>query len=456
MDGKQVMDSRFEVCLKDFGDNETRVPAVPRSSDGQLLFLMEMVSKMKTLTASPLGSRIASVHNGSSLFTGDAGSGESNIRRYIIENDLLEAVIQLPNNLFYNTGITTYIWVLSNNKSRHRRQKVQLIDTSKLFRKLRKNLGAKNCEFAPKHIEKITRLYLDIPDDGISRIFDNSDFGYHKVTIERPARRAAQFTSERIVPLRFAHFLSEEMAWAYKKWGDGVYDDLAGRRKTIEDHLEKEEINLTAKNRKALFSPKLWADQKKLLEAARALMKAIGQKHYRDFNRFKKDVDTALKDIGIRLSTSEKNRVLQAVSWRNEEAEKVVKKVHKIGTGALEQLQEKLKCEKEHLPDYGYWPGKKEGDYIEYEPDSDLRDYENIPLKKDIHHYFLKEVRPHVPDAWMDMDKTRIGYEISFNKYFYKHKPLRTLEEVTADILKLEAETEGLLKKLVSFGKTDE
>ena len=454
MDGKLVMDSRFEVCLKDFRDNETMVPAVPRSSDGQLLFLMEMVSKIKNLNASPLGSRIASVHNGSSLFTGDAGSGESNIRRYIIENDLLETVIQLPNNLFYNTGITTYIWVLSNNKSGHRRGKVQLIDASKLFRKLRKNLGAKNCEFAPRHIEKITRLYMDVPDDEISRVFDNSDFGYHKVTIERPARRAAQFTSKRIAPLRFAPFLCEEMKWAYEKWGDAVYSNLDGRRKAIEDHLEKEEINLTAKNRKALFSPKVWADQKKLLEASQALMKAMGKQLYRDFNRFKMDVDTALKDQGIRLSASEKNRILQTVSWRDEEAEKVIKKVHKMSTKKLGRLLEKLPCKKGHLADYGYWPGKKEGEYIEYEPDSDLRDHENIPLKKDIHRYFLKEVRPHVTDAWMDMDKTRIGYEISFNKYFYKHKPLRSLEEVTADIIKLEAETEGLLKKLVNFGES--
>ena len=453
MEGKQVMDSRFEVTLKDFFANEIKVPAVPRSSDGQLLFLMEMVSKMKTLGASPLGSRIASVHNGSSLFTGDAGSGESNIRRHIIENDLLDAVIQLPNNLFYNTGITTYIWVLSNNKPEHRKGKVQLIDASKLFRKLRKNLGAKNCEFAPKHIARITRLYLDMPDDGISRVFDNSDFGYYKVTIERPSRRAAQFTPERIVPLRFSPFLRDEMAWAYEKWGVAVYDGLGDRRKALEEHLEEEEINLTQKNRKSLFNPKVWADQKKLLETALALMNAMGQNLYKDFNRFMVDVDTALKDLDIRLSPSEKTRILQAVSWRDEEAEEVVKKVHKMGARTLDRLQEKLNCKKEDLPDYGYWPGEKEGEYIEYEPESDLRDYENIPLKEDIHRYFLNEVRPHVPDAWMDTGKTRIGYEISFNKYFYKHKPLRSLEEVTSDILKLEEETEGLLKKLVSFGE---
>jgi type I restriction-modification system DNA methylase subunit len=162
LDGKEVLDPRFQVRLKNFQGIEETVAATPRSSDGQLLFLIDMVSKMKPLSASPLGTRIASVHNGSSLFTGDAGSGESNIRRHIIENDWLEAIIQLPNNMFYNTGITTYVWVLSNNKLPQRKGKVQLIDGSELYQKLRKNLGAKNCEFAPEHIEKITHLYLEM------------------------------------------------------------------------------------------------------------------------------------------------------------------------------------------------------------------------------------------------------------------------------------------------------
>jgi len=196
-DGKDVIDPRFQVQLSDYWGNTETVDATPRSSDGQLLFLMEMISKMKDLQNSGPntvgGSRIASVHNGSSLFTGDAGSGESNIRRYIIENDLLEAIIQLPNNLFYNTGITTYIWLLSNNKPEHRQGKVQLIDANLLFKKLRKNLGEKNCELAPEHIKQITECYLQMlsvereaDEDGIAaQVFDNSDFGYYKVNIER-------------------------------------------------------------------------------------------------------------------------------------------------------------------------------------------------------------------------------------------------------------------------------
>ena len=224
-DGNEVIDSRFKVSLPDYWGNEETLDATPRSSDGQLLFLMEMVNKMKSPKNNKIGSRVASVHNGSSLFTGDAGSGESNIRRHIIENDLLEAIVQLPNNLFYNTGIITYIWLLSNNKPEARKGKVQLIDASLLFRKLRKNLGDKNCEFAPEHIAEITQNYLDFTAKAretdsqneavglASQIFDNQDFGYYKVTIERPDRRSAQFTAENIASLRFDKALFEPMQY---------------------------------------------------------------------------------------------------------------------------------------------------------------------------------------------------------------------------------------------------
>ncbi len=451
LDGKQVLDRRFEVPLKDFRGNQDIAAATPRSSDGQLLFLMEMVNKMKDLDKGPSGSRIASVHNGSSLFTGDAGGGESNIRRHIIENDYLEAIVQLPNNLFYNTGITTYIWVLSNKKVELRRGKVQLIDASQMFHKLRKNLGAKNCEFAPEHIREITQLYLDMPNDGISKVFDNSDFGYYKVTVERPSRRAAQFTPERIGSLRFVPALSEAMEWVYKNWGDSIYSDLADHRKVIEAHLEKEEINLTAKNSKALHNPQTWASQRSLLDTTQQLMQSIGQTLFKDFNLFKEMVDAYLKAKKIKLSASEKNQILNAVSWRDEQAERVIKKVHKISGRKLDDFLDELNCTQEKLHDFGYWPSQTKNEYIEYESDSDLRDTENVPLKEDIHGYFLREVRPHVDESWINLDQTKIGYELSFNKYFYQHKPLRSLEEVTQDILLLETETEGLLKKLVSL-----
>lgn len=453
LDGKDVLDPRFEVSLKNFRGVKETAAATPRSSDGQLLFLMEMVNKMKELDKGPSGSRIASVHNGSALFTGDAGGGESNIRRHIIENDYLDAIIQLPNNLFYNTGITTYVWVLSNKKTEQRRGKVQLIDASQKFRKLRKNLGAKNCEFAPEHIQEITQLYLDMPNDGVSKVFDNSDFGYFKVTVERPSRKAAQFTPESIAGLRFVPSLAEVMAWAYEKWGDEIYTRLADYRKAIEAHLEKEGINLTAKNSKTLFNPQTWADQRALLDVARQLMEGVGQELFMDFNVFQEKVDAALKAGKMKLSASERNQLLNAVSWRDEQAVRVIKRVHKLSGKKLDELLAELSCKREQLQDFGYRPSGSKGEYVEYESDSDLRDTENVPLKENIHCYFSREVRPHVDEAWINLDQTKIGYEASFNKYFYQHKPLRSLEEVTRDILALEAETEGLLKKLVSLGE---
>ncbi|MXX13367.1 MAG: SAM-dependent DNA methyltransferase, partial [Gemmatimonadetes bacterium] len=316
MDGRDVLDSRFQVRLKNFQKENQNEAAIPRSSDGQLLFLLDMVCKMKRPSASPLGSRIASVHTGSSLFTGDAGSGESNIRRYIIENDYLEAIIQLPNNLFYNTGITTYIWVLANNKTQNRKGKVQLIDASEHYRELRKNLGKKNCEFSPEHIDQITRLYLDMPHHKadhshqnaeiesvsrpISQVFDNNDFGYYKVTVERPLRKAARFTPERVATLRFVPAIADIMAWVYEKWGDSIYTDLTHHQKTIEDHIEREEIKISTKNRKALFSSKVWQDQREIMEIGEHLLAEIGQECYMDFNTFKADVDATLKKHKIK------------------------------------------------------------------------------------------------------------------------------------------------------------
>ncbi|WP_419650828.1 HsdM family class I SAM-dependent methyltransferase, partial [Thiolapillus sp.] len=429
VDGKEILDPRFEVVLSDFRGDEQAVPATPRSSDGQLLFLMEMVDKMKTTRDSPMGSRVASVHNGSALFTGDAGSGESNIRRYIIENDLLEAIVQLPNNLFYNTGITTYIWLLSSNKAVNRRGRVQLIDASKLYRKLRKNLGNKNCELTPEHIQQIVELHASMPNDGISKVFDNEDFGYYKVTVERPSRKAAQFTPERVATLRFIPAVAELMEWAYGRWGDGIYDELASHKQAIEDHIDREDIGITARNRKLLLDPKAWRSQRELMQTAEQLMQAVGQDLYMDFNVFRSLVEENLKSLGTKLTASEKNQIYNAVSWQDDQAEKVIKKIHRLKGNKLGKVLESLsfgdfQCEQGMLTDFGYWPTDTPGEYIEYETDSDLRDTENVPLKEDIHAYFLREVRPHVDEAWINLGATKIGYEISFNRYFYQHKPL--------------------------------
>jgi type I restriction enzyme M protein len=457
-DGKDIIDPRFKITLRDYWGNEEDSDATPRSSDGQLLFLMEMVTKMKPLSQSASGSRIASVHNGSSLFTGDAGGGESNIRRYIIENDWLEAIVQLPNNLFYNTGITTYIWILSNSKAAHRKGKVQLIDAGQLYRKLRKNLGNKNCEFAPEHIREIVEVYSGMRaierdgDDGIaSKIFDNADFGYYKVTIERPKRLKARFTEEHIATLRFDKSLLEPMTWAYETFGEKVYTEIARHEKEIIDWCEKNELNLNARQSKNLVSEALWIRQRELLNIASGLMEAIGSDEYNDYTIFREKVDEMLKAKKIKLSASEKNAILNSVSWYDANAEKVIKGTIKLTGVNLEQLLKHLNCKETELAHYGYFASAKKGEYIEYETESDLRDTENVSVKENIYDYFLSEVKPHVAEAWINLDATKNGYEISFNKYFYKHKPLRSIEEVSADILQLEVESDGLIKEILSL-----
>lgn len=477
-DGSDVIDPRFTINLKDYWGNTYEANAIPRSSDGQLLFLMEMVNKLKSVENYPHGSRIASVHNGSSLFTGDAGSGESNIRRHLIENDLLDCIIQLPNNLFYNTGITTYIWILSNNKPTARKGKVQLIDAGQRYRKLRKNLGAKNCEFAPEHIREILQVYLngkaverENEDDLAAKVFDNKDFGFYKVTIERPKRLKAQFTREKIETLRFDKSLKEPMQWAYENFGTDIYTNLKKHESEILQWCEDNEFELTKQKRKTLLSPQLWQKHKVIFETAEKLLAAIGTDEHSNFNDFQEKVEKALialnkseeKANKIKLSSTEKNAIYAAVSRYDETADKVVKKTQKLKDDKLEKLLAHLGCNEEQLPDYGYYPTDKDGNlvktrhalsqqyYTTYETESDLRDYENVPLKESIYEYFLREVKPHVNEAWIDLDKTKIGYEISFNKYFYRHKPLRSIEEVTAEILELEKENEGLINDILNL-----
>ena len=458
-DGKDVIDPRFVVPLKDYWGNEETVDATPRSSDGQLLFLMEMISKMKGATNNGRGSRIASVHNGSSLFTGDAGGGESNIRRYIIENDMLDAIIQLPNNLFYNTGITTYIWVLCNNKPVNRQGKVQLIEASLLFRKLRKNLGEKNCEFSPEHIEEIIKTYLNFSEkerlateEGMAaQIFDNSDFGYYKVNIERPDRRKAQFTAESIETLRFDKAIKEPMEWAYGEWGDDLYEDgvLKQYEKDILKWCEENDLSLSTKNRSKLFKLETWQKQAALIETATMLMDEMGSNVFSNFNTFNDQIDQTLKAQKIKLSASEKNAILSAVSWYDESADKVIKNKSKFSGDKLAKLLDKLGCNQGDLADFGYYATDTTDEYITYETATDLRDSENVPIKESIHGYFQREVKPHVEEAWIDMNSVKIGYEISFNKYFYRHKPLRSIEEVGAEILELEKQSEGLIAQIL-------
>ena len=330
MGGKAgIKDLRF--IIEHNGDPEFSL--ITRSSDGQMLFLANMLSKMKHATQ--LGSRIAEVHNGSSLFTGDAGQGESNIRRWIIENDWLEAIVALPLNMFYNTGIATYIWVLSNRKPAHRRGKVQLIDATQWFKPLRKNLGKKNCELSDEDIQRICDAFLAFEETEQSKIFPNAAFGYWKLTVERPLRL------EGIDPQR---------AYAAKEI------------KTLKEEAE-----------------------------------------------------------------------------RSETAPPIIKKIHKKGT------------EPDPLRGMFETTIKGKSVVVEYEPDPELRDTEQIPLQEagGIAAFLRREVLPYAADVWCQPDSVKIGYEISFTRYFYTPQPMRSLDEIRADILALEKETEGLLGEII-------
>ncbi len=415
IDADAIVDDRGKKGKERIKDNRFEV-GLPTISDGQLLFLSNMISKMKHNTK--LGSRIATVHNGSALFTGDAGGGESEIRKHIIEHDWLECIIALPKNIFYNTGIPTYVWILSNRKAEHRKGKVQLINAIELYTKLRKNLGQKNCELDENHINQITQLYTDFKETDISKIYPNEYFGFNKITVERPLRLSAKFRDEAIEILRFNNAINEEMEWSYKKFGNNVYSKLKEIKPQIENYLAKNEIKPNAANKKKLFSQEFWKAQLTLLNNAKKLQEEIGTKQFDDFNEFKILLTKTIKELKLNLDTKAQKLIFDAISWKNEDAERVIKKV--------------------------------EDKIITYESDSDLRDTENIPLNEKIETYFEREVLQYISDAWIDHSKTVKGYEISFTRYFYNYVPPRSIEEITAEILLLEKETDGILKEIAS------
>jgi type I restriction enzyme M protein len=388
MGGKgDLKDPRFIIQHGD--DPEYKM--ITRSSDGQLLFLVNKLSKMKH--KSKLGSRIAEVHNGSSLFTGDAGGGETNIRRWIIENDWLEAIIALPENTFYNTGIATYIWLLTNKKPAHKRGKVQLIDASQWYVPLRKNLGKKNCQLSEQHIQDICALVTDFKESEQSKIFPNEAFGYQKIVVERPLRLRVELDP----------------------------DTVARFKKVCEKNKEKE-----------------------LSELISGLASEIGKGPHLDFNKFLDSLNEYAEKQGVKLTAKRQKLIQTELSAVDEKTEPVIKKIHKKG---------KI----ETNPPYGIYEVKIDGktQLVEYEPDTNLRDTEQVPLLEDggIEGFFNREVLPYVTDAWIDASKTQLGYEISFTRYFYKPTQLRTLEEIQKDIFALEEETEGILEDIAEEAK---
>jgi type I restriction enzyme M protein len=452
MGGKDGMrDPRFKVMHQ--GEE---LSLVTRSSDGQMLFLANMASKMNH--ESTLGSRIAEVHNGSSLFTGDAGQGESNIRRWLIENDWLEAIVALPLNLFYNTGIATYVWVLTNRKPEHRRGKVQLIDATRWFQPLRKNLGKKNCELSEEDIQRILDTFLEFRETAESKIFPNQAFGYWKVTVERPLRLHSQLAAKAIESLRFASGDAELRSEFHDQLGDALYSDFArvqprlgelvsgwGASEEDEDSEEgSTRRGLPEKKRKKLLDPRTWERDGRLVDTANALRRELGGDLFEDHNEFRRRVDETLKRLGIKLSAADLKALLKAASWRVEGAPPVIAKVHKPGRAKADPLR-------------GLFEARVDGRtcIVEYEPDPELRDTEQVPLLEPggIEAFIRREVLPYTPDAWIEEGAAKVGYEISFTRHFYKPQPLRTLEEIRADILALQEETEGLLSEIVGGGR---
>lgn len=442
MGGKKGMaDPRFTV--NHAGDPEYSL--VTRSSDGQMLFMANLLSKMKTET--PLGSRIAEIHNGSSLFTGDAGSGESNIRRWVIENDWLDAIIQMPENMFYNTGIATHIWVLTNRKPEHRKGKVQLIDASAWSTPLRKNLGQKNCELTQADIDRIIDLYLRFEETEQSRIFDNNAFGYRKVKVERPLRLKAACTAELVDALRFTsgdRALRQEL---HDLLGDGLFTSFPSFRAKVEAHLEPGESDneesadeVPAKVRKRLLDEKTWQRDARLHAAGKTLADELGDSVWDDFNLFSAAVEKALTEAGIKLGAAEVMVLLRGLAWTDETAAPVIKKVPKPDKSQADPL-------------FGRFAVTIDGQQmvVEYEADSDLSDFEQVPLseKDGIASFFAREVQPYSPDAWVDAKSEKIGYEISFTRVFYKPVELRPLEAIEADIRRLMVESDGLVQAAI-------
>lgn len=477
---------------------------LPRVSDGSLLFLMHLISKMRDVSDN--GGRIGIILNGSPLFTGGAGSGESEIRRYILESDLLEAIIALPTDMFYNTGIATYVWILSNKKVKQknseRENKVQLINGANLCGKMRKSLGSKRNIMSEDDIKTITRSFgnfeqvetttleelgltkpteakssrgrqaanpkADVAKTFASKIFNTYEFGYRRITIERPLRLSAQVTDEAIASLRFAPKpYNAAMMALYEKFGaQWTTDDKYGDLSTVEIEaraiIKADFPELKEKQIKDVLEPKLWLFQKSLMEKAQQLQTQLGDtaggKHLLsdDFNQFDITYTQALKALDIKLETKEKKQLLDAITFKNPDAECVVDKIYK-------DFADPMYGAFEYQGNVTKWQGK----VVTYKQDGDLRDNENVPLKEAyaegaqqpnmttkemVENYFNREVAPHVSDAWINDTKRDdkdgelgiVGYEIPFNRHFYEYQTPRELAEideeldaVSSDIMKL-------------------
>ena len=412
-----------EKEAKELGFSGRFGAGLPAINDGSLLFLQHMISKMKDPPdRGGEGSKIAIIFNGSPLFSGDAGSGPSNIRRWIIENDWLDAIVALPDQLFYNTGIFTYVWLVTNRKAAERAGRVQLIDGTRFFQKMKKSLNNKRNELSEAQIAHLTEIYdnfrdgerATVPIDGtteervVSRIFDNRAFGFLKVTVERPLRLNFEATKERIARL------DEQSAFA------GL---AVSKKRKDAKAAEAEETEGRAQH-----------------DAIRAVLRTLARKgRYNDRDRFEADLDAAAKRAGVRLPGTIKKAIFAALGERDPKAE-----ICRDGKGRPEPDSELRDTENIPLPAGTAFPLP-----MQFGPDMPNDDLVDA-MREVIDAYIVAEVLPHVPDAWVDYAKTKVGYEIPINRHFYVYKPPRPLAEIEADIAALEGEIAGLLKGLVA------
>lgn len=354
---------------------------LPKVNDSQLLFLQHLVSKMRPvgIGESEQGSRIAIIMDAGPMYKGDAGSGESEIRRFVIENDLLEGIVAMPQQLFYNTGIPTYIWILSNNKNSLREGKIQLVNAINFYHKMKKSIGEKSNELCKEGIEQIAKIYGDFKEEENCKIFNNEDFGYRKIVVERPLRLSFTANENNIRQI-YKQTAFTNIALSKKKNDEGLLEIQEGKKL-----------------------------QNKIIES----LNDIGVKKFNNRQEFSKLIKKAFKNRGVVVSGNIFNDILSVLSKKDETADI---------------------C----LDSNGYSEG-----------DVDLRDTENVPLKEDIYEYFDREIRPHVPDAWIDESKRMIGYEISFTRQFHKVVPLRSSQEIMAEIKELEKRISGDLEKVM-------
>jgi type I restriction enzyme M protein len=415
-----ALDPRFVVEHPGLDGDDKRLRLFPRVSDGQLLFLVNKLSKMKDTS---LGSRIADVHNGSALFTGEAGSGESNVRRWIIENDWLEAIVALPLNIFYNTGIATYVWVLSNRKAEHRCGKVQLVDATGLFRPLRRNLGKRNSEMTAEHIQAVLATYEAMEPSDVSVVLSNASFGYWKVVVERPLRLRSRFTREAVDTLRFQsghRSLREDL---HALFGDALFDDFARVAERLKAHLDPPEAEveeaaeseeeagaesedapteaedaapkLPRKAVKKLLDPARWVRDRRLHRAAERLMRVVGDAEHDDYALFEARVTAAIKAEKLALKPAEARLIARAMSWPAADAKPIVRAVSKRSADPRGGLFEATV--------------KGKAAVVAYEPDKALSDTEIVAFDEPggIEAFFEREVLSHARDAWIDRAKTK-------------------------------------------------